>query len=247
MTTETTMPPERVDEAKSGAAVHSSVLLGELELHNADCMAIMSKHADKYFDIAIVDPPYGIGWTDSINYSESQKAHQVKCGYKLHTPKKWDSEKPTAEYFAELRRVSKNQIIWGGNYFTDCLPPARGWVVWNKMCETFTAINNELAWSSYEKKIPIFSRPHGMDKGFLDKDGGHIHPTQKPVALYSWLLERYAEKGQRILDTHMGSGSLAIACHRAGYPLVACEIDTEYYEKAIERIKRDQRQTRLFT
>lgn len=213
-------------------AVASSVLLGELELRLTDCMELMRETPDKAYDLAIVDPPYGIG----------RDGGETGKDWKWYAPKEWDSKPPSAEYFDELRRVSKNQIIWGANYMTKHLPPSMGWVVWDKG-QDLTMSDCELAYTSFERAL----RRKVMNRCKIGDDGGRIHPTQKPVALYSWLLDNYAEKGWRILDTHMGSGSLAIACYKAGHPLTACEIDPEYYANAIERIKRETQQQRLLT
>ena len=162
----------------------------------------------------------------------------AKATYKMGD---WDSAPPPDEYFAELRRVSKNQIVWGANHYIARMPlNSPCWIVWDKRFSndvSFAAV--ELAWTSFRTTAKKFEcHPLQDDR---------IHPTQKPVALYSWLLANYAEKGQRILDTHMGSGSIAIACYDHGYALTACEIDKDYYEQAIERIKRETSQTRLFS
>ena len=217
-----------------------------IELLNCDCMEYMATVPDKYFDLAIVDPPYGINWTKTINYSEKQKIHQNKKGYKTHSVKEWDSAIPTAEYWSELFRVSKNQIVWGANYMTEFLPPSRCWIVWDKKGENFTAINNELAWTSFESRIKIFSRFHGMDKGFMNKDGGGIHPTEKPVALYEWLLTNYAKKGQRVFDSHGGSMSSVIAAINCGCSIVCCELDADYFAAGVERVRQHQNQFTLF-
>lgn len=216
----------------SDPAVRSTVWLGELELRRADCMEMMRETPDNAYDLAIVDPPYGIG----------RDGGETGKDWKWYAPKEWDSKRPGAEYFAELRRVSKNQIIWGANYMTEHLPPSMGWVVWDKG-QDLTMSDCELAYTSFERAL----RRKVMNRCKIGDEGGRIHPTQKPVALYCWLLDNYAEKGWRILDTHMGSGSLAIACYKLGHPLTACEIDQEYYDNAIERIKRETAQTRLFS
>ena len=215
-----------------------------IELLNMDCMDYLRDCEDNAFDLAIVDPPYGINWTKSISYSEKQEIHQNKKGYKSHVNKKWDEQKPSGEYFSELKRVSANRIIWGGNYFSEYLPSSRCWIVWDKMCEDFTAINNELAWTSFDKKIKTFKRPHGMDKGFMS-NSYHIHPTQKPVKLYDWLLSNYAKEGDRILDTHLGSGSSAIAAHYGQFDFVGIEIDEDYYKAACERFEKETAQLDL--
>lgn len=207
-----------------------------INFHNVDCIEFMKGKPDKFYDLAIVDPPYGINWTKTITCTtEKQILHNKKTGYKVHSNKNWDTAIPTKEYWDELFRVSKNQIVWGGNYMTEFLPPSRCWIVWNKMDEVFTAISNELAWTSFNKKIKIFSRLHAIDKGFMNHDGGGIHPTEKPVFLYRWLLVNYAEKGMKLLDTHGGSMSIALACHKEGFDLDLCEIDEEYFKKGTKR------------
>lgn len=209
---------------------------------NMDCNEFMSGCKDKEFDLNLSDPPYGINWTKSINYSEKQEKHQNKCGYKTHATKEWDSKRPDNFIFKNIIRTSKNQIIWGGNYFTDILEPVRGWIVWDKMGENFTAINNELAWTSFDKKIKIFSRVHGLDKGFMNKDGGGIHPTEKPVALYKWILDNYTKPTDTILDCFGGSMSNAIACHMKRRKLTIIELDVDYFKSALNRFEIYERQ-----
>ena len=218
------------DNPKAITRVVSSALLGELDLRLTDCMELMRETPDNAYDLAIVDPPYGIG-VNSMNMGSRKTVRPDK--------RNWDDAIPTPEYFAELRRVSSRQIIWGGNYFP--LPPSRGWVVWDKGESMYgrSFAECELAWMSMDVSARIFKlNPMQLDR---------FHPTQKPVILYEWLLENYAEKGWRILDTHMGSGSIAIACHNLGYALTASEIDKDYYDQAIERIKRETQQQRLLT
>jgi site-specific DNA-methyltransferase (adenine-specific) len=146
-------------------------------------------------------------------------------------------------------RVSKNQIIWGGNYFADLLQPSRGWVCWDKQGDNLSVVNNELAWTSFDIALKMFRRCHGLDKGFMIRSESDkiIHPTQKPISLYSWILQKYAKEGDSILDTHLGSGSIAIACHDMGFDLTAYEIDEEYFAAASSRLKQHQRQLKLFT
>lgn len=205
-----------------------------LTITNEDNMALMARYPDKYFDLAIVDPPYGI----EINMNMGRKAGKRK----QHEDKSWDNDIPEDVYFNELFRVSKNQIIWGGNYFPLAL--TKGWIFWDKnVPEGVSFADGELAWTSFDKalrkaKIP-YSGFQGMD------DGGKIHPTQKPVALYKWLLDKYAKEGDKILDTHLGSGSIAIACHDYKFDLTACELDPEYYNKAMQRIKNHTNQLTL--
>jgi site-specific DNA-methyltransferase (adenine-specific) len=193
-------------------------------------MGLMATFTDGYFDLAIVDPPYGIG-RDGAERTTSKHG-----GRKAHKRKGWDSKPPGAEYFEELRRVSKDQIIWGANYYPEHLQSSMGWIFWDKgqrICNS----DGELAYSSFQRALRVVE----MNRVELLKEGT-IHPTQKPVKLYNWLLQNYAKPGQRVLDTHMGSGSIAIACYYFGAHLTACEIDTDYYEAAKVRIDRETRQ-----
>ena len=196
-----------------------------MELTNEDNMELMSRYEDNYFDLAIVDPPYGIG----ISKNPIRQQHQKK---------QWDNAIPNKDYFKELFRVSKNQIIWGGNYFD--LPPTQGFFIWDKkQPHDFSLAMCELAWSSIQKPAKMWSLS-------VLKERGKIHPTQKPIELYEWLLINNAKDGFRILDTHLGSGSIAIACHNLGYDLNACELDKEYYNAAIKRINEHKQQIRMF-
>lgn len=200
---------------------------GTLELSCEDCIELMARYPDKHFDLAIVDPPYGIGEDGGKCRTRGSKRTNGEA-------KGWDKEPPPMEYFVELRRVAKHQIIWGGNYFADKLPASRCWIYWQKdMGGDFA--DGELAWTSFDRVLKQFRK--------RSETHGRIHPTQKPVELYSWLLENYAEPGQRVLDTHLGSGSHAIACHYAGVHLTACEIDPDYFAGASERIARETMQT----
>jgi site-specific DNA-methyltransferase (adenine-specific) len=199
-----------------------------LTITNEDNMQLMARYPDNYFDLAIVDPPYGI----DIN-SSGRLGHYGGKG------KKWDSDIPNDFYFKELFRVSKNQIIWGGNYFY--LPPTRCFLIWDKeQPEDVSFASCEFAWTSFNLSAKTFyKRPQNADIQ-------RIHPTQKPVALYKWLLSNYAKEGDKILDTHLGSGSIAIACHDYGFDLTACELDAEYYKKAMQRINYHVAQQKLF-
>ena len=211
-------------------AVVMAPAYGTLDLRRADCMDMMAEFPDGYFDLAIVDPPYGIGRKFKGGKTGKMQFNEV-------VEKGWDVA-PEDDYFRQLRRVSSNQIIWGGNYFE--LPPTRCWIIWDKqISEDFSLAMAELAWVSKDGLTKIVRMP-------TPKDGGKIHPTQKPVALYRWLLANYAQPGQRILDTHLGSGSHAIACYYAGMHLTACEIDEDYFKAASERIERETAQTVLF-
>lgn len=215
-----------------------------INLYNEDCLQAMRRMDTDQYDLAIVDPPYGIHeklLTTDLKLNKSNK-------FALEYMKKgWDKNRPPKEYFLELFRVSKNQIIWGGNYFTDVIPVSRGWVCWDKQGDNLTVVNNELAWSSFDVALKMFRRCHGLDKGFMIRKQADkiIHPTQKPVALYKWILLNYAKEGDKILDTHLGSGSIAIACHDMGFSLDGYELDTEYYEAACKRLKEHQRQLQL--
>lgn len=220
-----TLESEPEPRGVTATGLGSSALLGSVSLSLEDCMALMRRYPDKHFDLAIVDPPYGIGIA----------ANPVR---QMHDRKEWDAAIPSPEYFAELRRVSRDQIIWGGNYFP--LPPSQGFVIWDKgQPEDFSLAMCEYAWTSLQTPAKMFRRSVLAEKN-------KIHPTQKPVELYRWLLDRYAKPGQRILDTHLGSGSHAIAAHYAGVHLTACEIDPDYFAAASERIARETRQTTLF-
>ena len=198
-----------------------------INIYNMDCLEAMQDMKDNQYDLAIVDPPYG------MVESGMQMGGHVK-GKKFNRTElnKWDI-RPSKEYFVELLRVSKNQIIWGGNFFCNNLPISRAWLCWDKIGgDNLTCVNNELAWTSFTCALKMFRRHQGKDKGFMLKKqvDKKIHPTQKPVALYTWILNNYAKEGDKILDTHLGSGSIAIACHDMGYSLDGYELDTEYYE-----------------
>lgn len=227
----------------------------------------MARYPDKYFELAIVDPPYGVGnvvYLDGVRkpalggFFDEYSATLATLDYNQRKKSKIDvvhssvsdstilnfgdeNVSPSPEFFRELFRISKNQIIWGGNYFL--LPPSRGFVIWRKLTisETFTMSMCEFGWMSFNENAKIFEcAPQGSK---LDP---RIHPTQKPVALYKWLLDKYAKPGDKILDTHLGSGSIAIACHDYGFDLTACELDAEYYNKAMQRINDHCKQIKMF-
>ena len=214
----------------------------KIEITNEDNMELMARYPDNYFDLAIVDPPYGIGEDGLKNHSRVKATNP-----KLYTPKNWDNESPKIEYFNELIRVSKNQIILGANHFISKIPyNSSCWIVWNKENSGDFA-DCELAYTSFNTAVRMFSfRWNGMLQGDMKNKEIRIHPTQKPVALYKWLLDKYAKQGDKIIDTHLGSGSIAIACHDYDFELTACELDKEYYDKAIERIKNHVSQQKLF-
>lgn len=232
------------------------------KFYNMDCMEGMKRYPDKYFELAIVDPPYGInapnmrmgssenrtvGGYPGVSTAERLKKGRLNSGAgklknrALNTMNcEWDFEPPTQEYFEELFRVSVNQIIWGGNYFD--LPPTRGIIVWDKMqpWENFSQV--EMAWSSFDKPAAIFRYSNTGGTNSEKK----IHPTQKPVALYNWQINRYAKPGDKIIDTHAGSASSLIACHKAGYSFIGFEIAKEYYQTAKERLDAEIAQLSLF-
>ncbi len=210
-----------------------------ISLIHGDCLQALKSYGDNYFDVAIVDPPYGIGIDGQ---KQSINLNNPKANRKAHDFKGWDNEIPTAEYFAELERVSKNQIIWGANYFVEHLHKGtKGWVVWYKGQEGLTMSDAELAYSSFDCATRVVK----INRVELLKDGT-IHPTQKPIKLYKWLLENYTNENDLILDTHLGSGSIAIACHQMKRKLIAYEIDAEYYQKACKRFEEQTRQTALW-
>ena len=198
------------------------------EIYNEDCVEVMKRYPDNYFDLAIVDPPYGI----DINNSGTH----FKEKYEI---KNWDKETPSDEYFTELKRVSKNQIIWGGNYFLDRLGNCKCFIIWDKkIAEDMSFAMCEMAWTSFKNGAKIYNKTATQ----LNR----IHPTQKPIELYDWLIDRYSEKGQIILDTHLGSGSSRISANKASVSFVGCEIDEEYFEKSKKRYDDFISQTRLF-
>jgi len=214
---------ENIDEtpafAKHGLGVVPSVV------YNEDCVEGLKRFSDNHFDLAIVDPPYGIGIS-------SNPVRQ------MHDKKQWDNAIPTDEYFQQLMRVSKNQIVWGGNYFP--LPPSQGFLIWDKkQPQDFSLAMCEFAWSSIQSPAKMFRFSVLTER---DK----IHPTQKPVALYEWILSKYAKEGDLILDTHLGSGSSRIACQKNGYSFIGFELDKDYYEAQEKRFKDFVSQLRMF-
>ena len=210
-----------------------------MKITNECNMELMSRYKDNHFDLAIVDPPYGINIVSEFKKTTESSSSMMK-GMNGISGGEWDNEIPSKEYFEELKRVSKNQIIWGGNYFLDFLNATRCFISWDKMNGTNNMADFELAWTSFDKSCRRFSMHH-----FSTGYGKKIHPTQKPVKLYEWLLMNYAKEGDKILDTHLGSGSIAIACHNLGYDLTACELDKEYFEASLKRLKQHQSQLRL--
>lgn len=216
-----------------------------LTITNEDNMALMARYPDKYFDLAIVDPPYG---SDNIvgGYTSGKGggiSKQLQYNNEL-----WNQSAPTVEYFNELTRVSKNQIVWGANHFIKNMPfDSSCWIIWDKENGENSFADCELAYTSFKTAVRIFRfRWQGMLQGDMKNKEKRVHPTQKPVALYKWLLDKYAKPGDKILDTHLGSGSIAIACHDYGFELTACELDAEYYQASMKRINQHTGQVRLF-
>ena len=201
-------------------------------------MELMARYPDKYFDLAIVDPPYGIERFKNVTTNPSEKDLHAKRFQRMESV---NNEKPSNEYWKELFRVSKNQIVWGANNFQ--LPPSEYFLCWNKEQAMPNFATLEYAWVSMGLKKPAKLFTYSIHKhNQVDK----VHPTQKPVALYKWILDKYAKQGDKILDTHLGSGSIAIACHDYGFDLTACELDKEYFDKAIQRINNHTNQLKLF-
>ena len=206
-----------------------------INLYNRDCMEALKEFKDNQFDLAIVDPPYGIN--GGINDNRKTVNKSKKNSMRNYGLIKWD-KKPKKKYFNELKRVSKNQIIFGGNYFIEHLKSTRCFIIWDKMTYIPTMSQCELAWTSFDKNT------HYVKINSNQKN--RIHINQKPVKLYEFLLMNYAKEGDKILDTHLGSGSIAIACHNLGYDLEGYELDTEYIEVANKRLKQHQQQLTIF-
>ena len=208
-----------------------------IQITNECNMELMARYPDNYFDLAIVDPPYGINASMGVGLNSRKKFQ--KAG------KTWDNEIPTEKYFNELMRVSKNQIVCGANYFTEYLYSTKSFICWVKNNPAPNFAQAEYLWTSF----PINGKVYDSGKQIQHQimwEGGSIHPTQKPIQLYKWLLDNYAKQGDRILDTHLGSGSIAIACHDYGFELTACELDKEYFDKAMQRINNHMSQQKLF-
>ena len=209
----------------------------KITLLNEDCMAVMARYPDNYFDLAIVDPPYGIGVKTNMGRRAGQKNNNPAA--------EWDAAPPNTEYFLELRRVARCMVIWGANHFIENMPwNSRCWLLWDKKFSSdLTFSQFEMAWTNFEGMSKKFeSAPSSGNSGGAFS---RIHPTQKPVALYKWILQNYAKPGQRILDTHLGSGSSAIAAHYFGCDFVGCELDADYYAAACERFDNETRQVAL--
>jgi len=211
------------------------------EVYLEDCVTALKRFNDNHFDLAIVDPPYGIDITKQFENANKVGTKSMFKQTKGIVNKDWDAEIPTAEYFDELKRVSKNQIIWGGNYFLDYLGNTKCMLIWDKMNGGNNMADAELAWTSFDKAVRMF-RMHHFSSGYETK----IHLTQKPTKLYDWILSKFANEGDLILDTHLGSGSSRIAAYKGGFNFVGFEIDQEYYEKQEKRFNDFKSQLRLF-
>lgn len=213
------------------------ITIGKATLHNIDCMELLKATPDKFYDLAIVDPPYGIERfkKGSLRFDKTIKSQNGLT---------WDI-KPTKEYFAELERVSVHQIIWGANNFE--LPTTEYFCIWDKCQTVDNFATAEYAYVSQSLKKPAKIFKYSIHQHNSDHpNGSKIHPTQKPVKLYEWLLANYAKSGDKILDTHLGSGSHAIACNNLGFELTACEIDKDYFDASVKRITQATAQERLF-
>lgn len=210
-----------------------------LDLRLCDNMELMAQYPDKHFELAICDPEYGIG-------AHAPQGNGLKITNRVINKKwcggDWDKAKPTQSYFNELIRVSKNQIVWGGNYFTHLLPQSDKWLVWDKM-QRIDQSNCELAWTSFKGALRVYQYHSSKLKGFQNPN--RFHPTEKPVSLYKWLLDEHAKAGDKILDTHLGSGSIAIACHDYKYHLTACELDSDYFAAMQTRVENHLKQTTI--
>lgn len=216
-----------------------------VELLHIDCMEYMATLPDKAFDLAIVDPPYGIGFGEYNRTNKDAKGNRFKANKYKNSG--WDADIPSDSYFVELMRVSKNQIVWGGNYFPFVWGfGGKGFIYWHKGNPVNNFSDGELAWSSFDKPAKQFAfNYYGNIEGGTSQKG-KVHPTQKPVKLYEWLLTNYAKPGQRILDTHLGSGSSAIAAHYFGVDFVGCELDADYYAAACKRFDNETSQAAMF-
>jgi site-specific DNA-methyltransferase (adenine-specific) len=216
-----------------------------IKITNEDNMELMARYEDNYFDLAIVDPPYGIGFGKFNRTNKTSDGTRIKADKYKNSD--WDDNIPNEDYFKELFRVSKEQIIWGGNYFPFIWSyGGKGFIYWHKGNPVPNFSDGELAWTSFNKVAKQFDyRYYGNLEGNTSASEKH-HPTQKPVKLYEWLLMNYAKEGDKILDTHLGSGSIALACHNLKYDLTACELDTEYYNAAMKRLKQHQQQLTIF-
>jgi site-specific DNA-methyltransferase (adenine-specific) len=213
----------------------------KIRIYNEDCLEALKKMPDNSFELAIVDPPYGIGMDNQkVRVKPSRKNTYLRNGENQYNGGGWDNERPSKDYWYNLFRISRNQIVWGANYFCEFLPSGKGWIFWDKLMGENNFSAGEFAFQSIQIRSAKFVEPS------MRVQNTRIHPTQKPVKLYEWLLDNYATEGDRILDTHLGSGSIAIACHNRGYELTAYEIDKDYFEATTKRIQDHIAQLTLF-
>ena len=239
------MPELKINDKSPHCSKHVLPAVPSSEVYLEDCVTALKRYADNHFDLAIVDPPYGIGAGKKSFQSGTRKSYS-------HTDKDWDASTPTDEYWNELFRVSKNQIVWGGNYFMSKIQKDSAcWIFWDKNNGDSTFADGELAWTSFDSPVRL-AKIHWCGSAAKHETGQNkIHPTQKPIKLYEWILKNYTTEGMKILDTHFGSGSIALAVDKANrldkmnLHLTACEIDKEYIEKAIKRISESIKQCTL--
>ena len=226
--------------------MNNPIIIGKSTLHNCDCMELLKATPDKFYDLAIVDVPYGINAGDIFS-GELRKSGNGSAMKTAFEKKDWDVEIPNYEYYLDLKRVSKNQIIWGANYMTQHLPPSMGWIVWDKDNGTTKFSDCELAYTSFHCALRKYTYTwNGMIQGDMKNKESRIHPTQKPVKLYEWLLTNYAKPSDKILDTHGGSMSSVIACLNLGYEITCSELDVDYFNAGIKRVEQSQKQQRMF-
>ena len=232
--------------------IEPTIKIDNFSFFNADNMDVMKQYPDKWFDLCIVDPPYGIGASDYKRGGTQYGNSKTKC--KDYGSKNWDNATPTAEYWNELKRISKNQIIWGANHFISDIPfNSSCWIVWDKENGDNGYADCELAWTSFKSAVRKFKwKWQGMLQQNMKNKQERIHPTEKPIELYEFCLKNYAQKGFKILDTHLGSGSIALAIDKANkldnmnLEFVGIELDKEYFDKSIERIKINHSQQTIF-
>ena len=214
-------------------------IVGNSSAYQMDNMDALRQTPDNYYSLAVIDPPYGIG-IDGQKLSNKNK--NPKHNRKQHIFKGWDNAIPSEQYFKELFRVSVNQIIWGGNYFTKYLPPTKAWIFWYKGQNDLTMSDGELAWTSFDK----VTRQININRGQLMVEGGTMHPTQKPIKLYDWIFKNYTKEGDKILDTHLGSGSSRIAADMHKLDFTGYELDKEYFDASVKRYNDYKKQLKMF-
>lgn len=226
--------------------MNTPVIIGKATLYQMDCMELLKATPDKFYELAFVDPPYGIDAANTFG-GEVRKSGNGAAMKSAFEKKVWDLEIPNNEYFKELFRVSKNQVVWGANYMTEHLPASMGWVVWDKDNGTTKFSDCELAYTSFQGALRKYTYTwNGMLQGDMKNKESRIHPTQKPIKLYEWLLTNYAKTGDKILDTHGGSMSSVIACLNMGFDITCSELDADYFAAGVKRVEQSQAQATLF-